>query len=110
MLFDKKVKPGDYVIEKEGANTILKINYDGYPSLPSVEDSEFTMARVIDILVESPGVNTILFTQRRNYVYSYEQTNILSEIAGVYSYLTKQKKILSLSFFEQTATFQFYAQ
>ncbi len=109
MLFDKKVKPGDYVIEKEGASTILKINYDGYPSIPSVEDSESTMAKVIDILVESPGVNTILFTQRRNYVYSYEQTNILSEIAGVYSYLIKQKKILSLSFFEQTEAFQFYA-
>ncbi|MBI4158773.1 type II/IV secretion system ATPase subunit [Candidatus Woesearchaeota archaeon] len=110
MLFDKKVKPGGYVIEKEGANTLLKINYDGYPSIPSIEDSDATMAKVMDILVESPGVNTILFTQRRNYVYSYEQTNILNEIAGLYSYLTKQKKILSLSFFEQTEAFQFYSQ
>ena len=109
MLFDKKVKPGDYTIEKEGADTILKINYDGYPSVPSVEDSDATMAKVIDILVESPGVSTILFTQRRNYVYNYGQTNILNEIAGLYNYLTKQKKILSLSFFDQTESFQFYA-
>ncbi|MBI2106821.1 type II/IV secretion system ATPase subunit [Candidatus Woesearchaeota archaeon] len=109
MLFDKKIKPGDYIIEKEGANTILKINFDGYPSVPSVEDSDSTMAKVVDILVESPGVNTIMFAQRRNYVYSYEQTNILNEIAGLYNYLTKQKKILSLSFFEQTEAFQFYS-
>lgn len=109
MLFDKKVKPGEYIIEKEGANTILKINYDGYPFVPSVEDSDSTMAKVVDILVESPGVNTIIFTQRRNYVYNYEQTNILNEIAGLYNYLTKQKKILSLSFFDQTESFQFYS-
>ena len=110
MLFDKKVNPGDYEVVKEGANNVLRVNYENYPQIPSVEDSSTTMAKIIDTLIEVPGINMIIFSQRRNYTYSYEQTEILNEIASLFNYLTKQKRILSLGLFDQTETFRVYAQ
>ena len=110
MLFDKNVKPGGYEVVKEGANNVLRVNYNEYSQVPSIEDSAVTMAKVVDMLVEVPGVNMIVFSQRRNYTYGYEQTDILNEIASLYSYLTKQKRILTLSLFDQTEAFRIHSQ
>ena len=97
MLFDKKVKPGDYEVSKEGREEIIKFNYNNYPYTPSIEDSPFCMTHVIEALSNNPSITRIIFNQIKNYEYNYEQTQMLVEIANVYSFFMKQKQSLMLS-------------
>ncbi len=95
-MVKKKVKPGEYDLVKEGTESVLRINFVGTSYFPSVSESATTMAIVMDALVETPGVNQVVLLHRRNYVYDEDQTQILSEISGLYNYLIKQKRIISL--------------
>ena len=97
MLFNKKVQPGSHEIEKQGNADVLKIYCQNYPYLPSIEDNAIGMAHVIDKLVEIPSAQKIILVDRRNYEYDYEQTRMLSEIASLYKYLIKDRKILELT-------------
>jgi len=106
MLFSKKIKPGDYEIVKEGEEEIMRVNYNNYSYSPSIEDSDFCMAKTIDFLSQSPSVARIIFNQRKNYEYSYIQTQMLIEIANIYNYFIKQKKtITSLALVEECSTY-----
>ena len=96
MLFNKKVQPGSHEIEKQGNVDVLKIYCQDYPYLPSIEDNAIGMAHVIDKLTEIPSAQKIVLVDRRNYEYDYEQTRMLIEIANLYKYLIKDKKILSI--------------
>ncbi|MBS3117520.1 type II/IV secretion system ATPase subunit [Candidatus Woesearchaeota archaeon] len=86
-----------YEIIKEGDEEVLRINALNWNFTPSLEDSPICMGLTIDYLVESPTVSRIIFSQRRNYTYSYEQTRLLQEIANLYKMLSKQKKVISLA-------------
>ncbi|MEW6063496.1 MAG: ATPase, T2SS/T4P/T4SS family [Nanoarchaeota archaeon] len=106
MLFSKKIKPGDYEIAKEGEEEVMKVNYNNYPYSPSVEDSDFCMAKIIDFLSQAPSVARIIFNQRKNYEYPYAQTQMLIEIANIYNYFIKQKKIItSLALVEDASSY-----
>jgi len=93
----KKLKPGEYVILEEGEEHIMKINFFGLSYPPSLENSGTCFSSIIDNLIESPDVNRIVLSSDRNYQYDSEQTSMLREVANIYIFLTKQKKILSLS-------------
>ncbi|MBU2634196.1 MAG: type II/IV secretion system ATPase subunit [Nanoarchaeota archaeon] len=108
MLFNKKVSACGYEVIKEGNLDVLKINCNGCPYYPSLEDSEICMARTVDKLIEVPSTSRIIFSQRRRYEYSYDQTQILMEIANLYKYLIKQKKILSLNLLPQLGAYSDY--
>jgi len=95
MLFSKKIKPGDYEVKKEGREDVMYFNYDKYPHTPSIEEDPFSMSRVIDGLVQSPSTSRIVFNQKRNYEYGYNQTQMLVEISQIYNHFVKQKNILS---------------
>jgi len=97
MAFKRKIQPGSYEIEKQGNIDILKINCQNYPYLPSIEDNAIGMAKVIDNLIEIPSTQKIILIDRRNYEYNYDQTRMLMEIANLYKYLIKERKILNLS-------------
>lgn len=97
MTFNKKIQPGSHEIEKQGNIDILKIHCKGYPYLPSLEDNAIGMAKVIDTLIEIPSIQKIRLIDRRNYEYDYDQTRMLMEIANLYKYLIREKKILNLS-------------
>lgn len=86
-----------YGIVREGAEDILKLNYESVPYSPSVEENADCMADAIVRLSENPSVSKIVFSQRRNYSYDYEQTQMLVEVANVYSQLVKQKRALSMA-------------
>ncbi|MDD4877672.1 MAG: type II/IV secretion system ATPase subunit [Candidatus Nanoarchaeia archaeon] len=90
-----KVPPGGYQIVKEGNEDIMRVNYEQAPYSPSVEDNAMVMMDAIDKLAENPSVARLIFLQRRFYEYSYEQTQMLVEVANLYSYLIKSKKVLS---------------
>ena len=94
-LFGEVKKPFSYDVLKEGEETILMIDLEQYPHAPSLEDDPVCMSRTVDILAEVGIVTKIIYTQKRNYEYDYEQTLLIQEIAKLYMQLTKKRDILS---------------
>lgn len=86
----------EYSIIKEGQEEVMKINAESWSFAPSIEESPLCMASTIDKLVESPSVSRIVFSQRRQYGYNYEQTQALIEIANLYKNFVRQKKLITL--------------
>ncbi len=87
---------GKYEIIRDDEDTIIKINYEDSFSVPSIEDNENCMSRVIDILTQVKGATKIVFFQKRDYEYDYTQTRMLHEIATLYTRFIKEKKLFSL--------------
>jgi len=93
MAFTKKQE--EYKLEKEGQDEVLKLNYEEKPYSPSIEDNPLVMLDAIDKLIENPSVTKISFFQRRNYNYDYSQTIMLMDIAKIYSYYVKSKRVMN---------------
>jgi len=97
MLF----KPGTPVytteLEREQGEDVLYINTIGAPFVPSIAEDPLIMARAVDLLAENPNVSRVVFVQQRNYSYPHNQILVLSEIARIHNFLTKQEEILSQS-------------
>ena len=87
--------PEEYEVTHEGAETILRINYESTPRIPSIEDDPVCMSATIDRLIEVPGATKIVFYQKRDYEYDFDQVSLLREIAALYSQLSKQREIFS---------------
>lgn len=100
MVFKRQLKPGEFEVIKEGQEEVMRINYEGVPLFPSVEDSREVMRDVIEKLTQAPGVSRILFYKNKVYSYDSEQTRILREISNVYNYINKQK-IVSNKVFQE---------
>lgn len=83
-------------IERKQGEAVLYINYLSASFVPSLADNPHDMGRVIDLLAEHPGISRIVFVQQRNYTYGAEQVLLLSELAGVYAFLTKHEALLSI--------------
>lgn len=83
-------------IERRQGEVILYINYMSAPFVPSISDNAPDMARVVNALVENSEVSRVVFVQQRNYNYPSSQVLLLSEIARIYSYLTRENNILSI--------------
>jgi archaeal flagellar protein FlaI len=95
MLFEKKSKPGEYKIVREGTLSILNINYESYPKIPSIEDEPLVMASTIEMLSQNPAISKIIFHQQKRYEYSEAQTIYLIEVSKIYNHFIKQKKLLT---------------
>ncbi len=80
---------------EEGEDTILRIDCTKCGFVPSIEDNPRVMSRTIELLVENPNVTKIVFYQQRDYVYDYDETTILREIAKIYNNLVREKNLLS---------------
>ena len=93
-LFGETKKPFTYDILREGEEIILLIDLEQYPHAPSLEDDYVCMSRTVDILAEAGVVTKIVFTQKRNYEYDYDQTLMIQEISKLYSQLTKRRDIV----------------
>src|SRR3989338_6817764 len=83
-LFGEIKKPFTYDVLREGEEIILMIDLEQYPEVPSLEDDPVCMSRTIDILSETGSVTKIVYTQKRNYEYDYEQALMIQEIAKSY--------------------------
>lgn len=84
-----------YEIIREGEDTILRINCERLLRSPSIEDDPVYMAKTVETLLEVGKVTKILFYQKRDYEYDYDQTMMLREIAGLYAKLIGQKDMFS---------------
>lgn len=97
MLF----KPGTalyaYEIARESGNKVLYVNYLGANFVPSVAENAEVMNQVVDLLIETPGISRVVLVQQRNYSYNAQETFMLQELANLYTFLTKQEKVLSPS-------------
>lgn len=94
-LFGESKKPFSYDIEREGDSTVLVIDLEEYPRLPSLEDDPVCMSKTMDILTETGRVTKITYLQKRNYEYDDNQTEMVFEIAKIYKQLSKRKDIFS---------------
>ncbi len=86
-----------YEIELEGNKRNLIVNCFGSLYYPSIEDNDFYMSLIITALVEVGYVSNIILSAHRNYIYDEEQTEMLFEIAQIYSYLVREEKVLNIT-------------
>jgi type IV secretory pathway ATPase VirB11/archaellum biosynthesis ATPase len=90
-------KEGSFKVIREGSDEVLMVNANNWPHVPSIEDMALVFGETINMLVSSPSVKRIIFNQRKKFVYSYDQTQMLIEIAGVYNHFIKARKVLSIA-------------
>ena len=95
MQFEKDANLYSALVQREGGEDVLYINYNGAPFFPSLAGSAKVMEMTIDSLIENSNVSRIVFVQDKNYNYDFQETNYLLEIASLYVYLLKQENILS---------------
>jgi archaeal flagellar protein FlaI len=86
-----------FSVDRIGEDTILKADFSGTTVIPSVEDSSFTMSKIIEKLAEVSAITKLVFFQKREYEYDYQQTNFLIEIAAIYSKLSREQNRFSMS-------------
>jgi len=86
-----------YELVREGEETILVVDAEEVSFVPSLEDNEYVMSRTCDMLIENSGVTKVVFRQKQDYEYDYDQVKILSEVAKLYNNLAKQKQLFSYS-------------
>ena len=53
MAYEQKER--DYELVQSGEETVIKINYEGKPYSPSIEDNPMVMMDAIDRLTENPS-------------------------------------------------------
>ena len=95
MLFNQKGGSCSYDVDSEGEDRILKVNCAECTKVPSIEDDPICMARTIEKLAEASHITKVVFSQKRDYEYEYDQTQLLIEIAKLYNKLLKEKAIFS---------------
>jgi len=86
---------GEYQLVKEGGEKVLRVNYEGAPFTPSLEDEPNVFSRIFDILLEVGKVSKIVLLQREEYEYDWYQTKLLLDIVDVYKKLVKEENILA---------------
>jgi archaeal flagellar protein FlaI len=86
-----------YELVRRGEEAVLHFDCTDWTYIPSIEDNAKTMALAIEKLQEVKGATKIVFSQRRDYEYDYEQTVILLEIARLQTAFTAEKEFFSFS-------------
>ncbi len=87
------------VFEAEVKDGVLRINCLGSIYGVNLEDSEEVFSRVIDNLIKTPKVVSIILSETREYEYDYEQTKMLVEIAEAIVKIVKGKRLTSIKNF-----------
>src|SRR3989338_3448819 len=95
MLFNQGIKPGEYEVVHEDEGAVLRVNYEGTSIAPSIEDDPICMSRTITKLGENKDVTKIIFLEKRDFEYGFEQTQLLIEIAAIFNALMKEKDAFS---------------
>ncbi len=99
-----------YEVVREGEETILVVDAEEVSFVPSLEDNEYVMSRTCDMLIENSGVTKIVFRQKQDYEYEFEQIKILNEVAKLYNNLAKQKQVFSYTGLAQSGFSRIAAQ
>jgi len=92
-----------YSVDNEGESVVLNVDCEGYLKVPSIEDDSILMAHTCDQLIKNKNVSKLRYSQKRDYEYSFEETQILKEIAFIYNSLSKKPELFSLQTYEGKA-------
>jgi len=95
MLFKQGTPLYAFEVQREGGEDVMYVNYLGSPFVPNLVDNSEVMARTVSLLIDNPQVSKIVFVQQRNYAYDFAEVSLLQDVSHLYTYLTKQEKILS---------------
>ncbi len=90
-------KDWEYEVLEEGEENILFIYVENAPYIPSIEDNAFMMGKTVEILTQLDRVTKIVFTQKRDYEYEFNQTTLIVELAQLYRKFVKDKAIFGYS-------------
>jgi len=82
---------GKYDIIREGEDIILRVDCEGCPFFPSLEDEPRLMSMTMDMLAEAGTITQLVFVQRRDFGYDESQVVLLQELAAIYKNLVAQK-------------------
>jgi archaeal flagellar protein FlaI len=96
VLFGTKRKVCGYDIIREGEEVILYVYCDECTYSPSIEDNPVCMARTVEKIIEAGNVSKIIFSQKRDYEYDFNQTQMLVEIANIYKTIARQKNLFTI--------------
>jgi len=92
----KEKKCGDFEVIRQGEEKILSIDYEKCLIAPSVEDNPICMAKTIEAITQAGDITKIVFHQKKDYEYNYEQTKMLVQIAKLYNSFLKKQKLLKI--------------
>lgn len=87
----------DYEVIREGGENTLRIDANNRRYVPSVEDSAVCMSDTIEKLAKVKSATKVVFSQKREFEYDFEQTQMLVEIAQLYLKLSREKDKFSLN-------------
>ncbi len=79
-----------YELIRQGEDTIMRIDCENCSRVPSIEENPVCMAKTIEKLNEASNVTKIVFAQKRDYEYEFDQTQMLVEIAKIFKRVIKQ--------------------
>ncbi|MGV8162785.1 MAG: ATPase, T2SS/T4P/T4SS family [Candidatus Nanoarchaeia archaeon] len=85
----------DYEVTKEGPDNVIRVSYLEIPRVPSIEEDSLCMAKTCELLIANPSATKVVFSQKHDYEYDYDQVRLLIEIAKLYKQLIKQKELFS---------------
>ncbi|MFP4645384.1 MAG: ATPase, T2SS/T4P/T4SS family [Candidatus Woesearchaeota archaeon] len=85
----------NYEVIREGDDVILNVDYTTRGRIPSIEDDEVTMSEAITLLIENPATTKLIFMQKHEYEYDFDQVSVLAEIARLYNKLVHHKELFS---------------
>lgn len=86
-----------YDVLREGDEAIVRFDCQHMLRTPSVEDDPLYMNKAIEVLAEVGKATKIVFFQKRDFEYDYEQTQMLLEIARLFTNVVKQKEFFGLN-------------
>ena len=98
------------VVEYEVVDGALRINCMNWAIAPSIEDSDATMAVVIDTLLKASDANRVILIEARENEYDAEQTKMLREIADAYNRILNIDNIISLRNFGPSQCEKLYSR
>ena len=96
--FEQK-KPFDYDLVREGAESTIRIDCNQYTKVPSLENDPATFQKTCDIINEAGEGTRLVFIQKREYEYDFEQTRLVKEIADMYIQLYRQRELINYTAF-----------
>ena len=95
MAIFKDSGQANYSVDREGEDTILRGDFSNTLELPSIEDNPICMSLTIEKLAQTRGITKIIFFQKREYEYDFDQTQMLNEIAELFVHISKEKNMYS---------------
>lgn len=81
-----------FEIDNDTEEVILRGACENCTRVPTVEENSICMSRTIEKLAQNPKVTKIVFYQKRDYEYGFDQTKILGEIALLYNKYVRSKE------------------